>query len=93
MILIKGQDLLMPDDLYFPFEDYQTPMIVKDIYNNQIVGKDTTAMRERAFKFIQQHHSAKVRMENTIKLIEGKTLDIIEDFNKLRSNNKRLNSV
>jgi len=73
MIMRKfnGIDDIIPDDLYIPFEGYNNPQVVKDLFE-QWEDKDTMFMRKSAFDFIQTYHSSKVRMENIINVIEGK---------------------
>jgi len=73
MIMRKfmNMDKVIPDDLYVPFDSYNNPIVVKDLWD-EWKNKDTTEIRKKAFDFIQQFHSSKVRMEQTIEILEGK---------------------
>jgi len=67
----KGMDDVIPPNLYYPFNSYKNPMEIKVIFN-KIQKTDTMPMRRKAFNFIQKYHSSVVRMENTLKVIQGK---------------------
>ena len=63
-------DDLIPRDLYIGFDSYNNPgFVVEQI--NKWSKKDTAQIRQNIFKFMQTFHSSKVRMDNTIKLING----------------------
>lgn len=65
---------IFPPNLYFGFDSYKDPKIVKSIWNKikRMSDKDKNDMRKKAFDFIQSYHSSKVRMAQTIEVIEGK---------------------
>lgn len=67
----KWQEKVIPDDIYIPFYDYKDPMIVKQLFE-EWKTKDKRPIRKKAFEFMQRYHSSKVRMQNTLNLIEGK---------------------
>jgi len=67
----KWQDRIIPDDIYVPFYDYKDPMIIKNLFDEWRT-KDKEPIRKKAFEFIQRYHSSKVRMQNTLNIIEGK---------------------
>ena len=70
MIMRKFNDMdsHIPDDLYVPFDSYDEPMVVKRLWD-EWKYRDTSDMRERAFKYIQEHHSSQKRMENVLKVM------------------------
>jgi len=69
----KKMDDLIPRDLYFGFDKYNNSDadLVAEYYQRAL-KEDTTAMREKAFKYIQQNHSCKVRVKEILNKIEGK---------------------
>jgi hypothetical protein len=69
----KRMDDLIPRDLYFGFDKYSNSDadLVAEYYQRTL-KEDTTAMRERAFKYIQQNHSCKVRIKEILNRIKGK---------------------
>lgn len=67
----KWQEKILPDDIHILFHSYKDPMVVKDLWK-EWKKKNTMPMRKKAFEFMQRYHSSKVRMENTLKVIEGK---------------------
>ncbi len=80
----KGQENVIPDDLYFPIWDYSWDSVeqIKE-YWNKIKKSDLNEKRKEIFNFIQRYHSSKERMRQTLELIEGKRdkLDIfLEDL-------------
>ena len=66
-----GIDDIIPDDLYYSFDSYDNPEYVKELWERSCF-EDTWPMRENIFNFMQTHHSAKVRMKETIDVLEGK---------------------
>lgn len=70
MIMRKFNDMdtYIPDDLYFPFYNYDDPHYVKELWD-EFKNKDTSDIRKRAFNYIQEHHSSKVRMKQILKLL------------------------
>lgn len=65
----KNMDLLIPDDLYVPFYNYDNPNAVKELWNKWKT-KETNDMRVKAFKFIQEKHSSLVRIKEVLEYIE-----------------------
>lgn len=65
---------IIPPDLYFGFDSYKDPGIVKEYWEKikKMPDEEKNEMRQKAFNFIQTHHSSKVRMKQTIEVIEGK---------------------
>lgn len=79
----KKMDDIIPDNLYVPFYSYDDPYVVKTLFD-EWKNKDTSKIRKRAFKYIQRHHSCKVRMKNVVNVIEEKqdtTKSFIEEQN------------
>lgn len=74
---------IFPNDMYFGFDSYKDPNVVKELWQKiqKMSHDEKNRMRERAFNFIQKYHSSKVRMAQTIELIGGKRdkLDIFLD--------------
>jgi hypothetical protein len=80
----KEMDKVIPPDLYIPFRSYSNKdaKYVIDTHRKWL-SIDKTSMRKKAFEFIQKYHSSKVRMDNIIKVIEGKQNSIkamIDEF-------------
>jgi len=65
----KGMDDFIPDDLYYSFDSYDNPAIVSD-YWNEIQNIDTHPMRKKAFEYIQQNHSSKVRIKQILNILK-----------------------
>jgi hypothetical protein len=63
-------DSIIPSELYYSFDSYEDPYIVKN-YFEEIKKIDTKPLQQEAFEYMQRYHSAKERMRNTIKVIEG----------------------
>jgi hypothetical protein len=70
MIMRKFMDMdkYIPDDLYVPFYSYKDPMVVKNLWD-EWKDKDTMEMKQKAFKYVQQHHSCKVRMKQVLDVL------------------------
>ena len=69
----KGMDNVIPPDLYFPFDGY-TPddaEFVRECYKQKCYYNGNGKMREKAFKYIQQHHSSKVRLLDIMEAVNG----------------------
>lgn len=66
----RGMDDLIPRDLYFGFDTYDEndADMVAEYYQRSLV-EDTMPMREKAFKYIQQNHSCKVRVKEILDYI------------------------
>jgi hypothetical protein len=66
----KNMNKMIPDDLYYPFNDYkpQDADYVKETFD-RIKTEDTTPMRKRAFDYIQQNHNCKIRIGEVLKRI------------------------
>ena len=73
MIIRKFKDMddIIPPDLYYPFDSYERKdaKYVKDLFR-KISKTDTWPMRCKAFRFIQQNHSSKIRMKQIIDVLE-----------------------
>jgi hypothetical protein len=65
----KDMDRYIPEDLYVPFYSYNDPMIVKNLWD-EWKNRNTTKMREKAFQYMQSHHSCKRRLEDVLKVLE-----------------------
>jgi len=72
----KWMDEVIPPELYYSFDSYKDPYIVKE-YFEQIKKIDTKPLQLEAFNYMQRYHSAKERMRNTIKVIEGEQDSVI----------------
>ena len=76
---------IFPRELYFGFDSYKNPEIVKEYWEKiqKMTDSEKNDMRQKAFDFVQKYHSSKERMRQTIELIEEKRdkLDIfLEDI-------------
>jgi len=62
---------IIPDDLYYPIHDYSKASAyqVKELWQ-EILNTDTMPMRKKAFNYIQQNHSCKVRMAEVIQRVK-----------------------
>lgn len=62
---------IIPDDLYYPIYDYskQSAYQVKELWQ-EILNTDTNPMREKAFNYIQQNHSCKVRLAEVLQRVK-----------------------
>lgn len=71
MIMRKFNDMdnYIPDDLYVPFDSYDNPQYIKELWN-EWKSKDTTKMRQDAFEFVQFRHSSKKRLKKVIETID-----------------------
>lgn len=67
----KGMDKIIPDNLYYSINSYDNPQETLRHWKT-IQKMDTSRMRREAFDFIQRHHSATRRMEDTLNVINGK---------------------
>jgi len=67
----KNMDELIPDDLYISFDSYSESdaYFVKDQFEYW-KKRDTIEIRKKAFDFIQQNHSCKVRIGEELRLIQ-----------------------
>lgn len=61
----KGMDDIIPPDLYYSFNSYSSvgAEFVKECYNKKCYQKSNIEMRHRAFNYMQQNHSSKVRLK------------------------------
>jgi|GEM_PF-4983282 len=68
----KNMDYLIPQDLYYSFDDYSDDSAKKviDIYKNKCYKKNNKLMREKAFNYIQQCHSSRVRLKYILQILE-----------------------
>lgn len=60
--------------LYFGFDDYNHPEVVKSLWEkiNKMSNTEKNIIKQNVFNFIQTYHSSKIRMKQTIEVIEGK---------------------
>lgn len=65
----KWMDNIIPEDLYISFDSYDNPQVVFDLWK-KYKKMDTKNIREKAFKFIQENHSSKIRMGQVLCLSE-----------------------
>lgn len=76
---------IIPEDMWFTFKSYDKDGIkeIKEHWNKieKISNFEKNNLRIKIFNFMQKYHSSKVRMKQTIELIEGKRnkLDIFLD--------------
>lgn len=67
---------IIPDNLWFPFYSYDNRGVeqVKEYWDKikKMGDNEKNKMKQKVFDFIQKYHSSKVRMQQTIELIEGK---------------------
>jgi len=70
------QKYIIPEDLYFTFYSYDNKGLeqVKEHWEKikKMSDNEKDEMKQKVFDFIQKYHSSKVRMAQTIELIEGK---------------------
>jgi hypothetical protein len=71
-------DNIIPPDLYYPFDSYDDNAVGDVRYYYEIMCKNqpNTEMRQKAFKYIQQKHSSKVRMKDIMDVILGKRKEV-----------------
>jgi hypothetical protein len=63
----KNMDKVIPSDIYFPINSYDDESIEKTVYYyKKCLTEDTSKMREKAFKYIQENHSCKVRIREVL---------------------------
>jgi hypothetical protein len=67
----KWQEKILPDSLQILFDSYKDPFVVKELWKKWS-KTNTSKIRENAFNFIQKYHSSKIRMKNTLNVINGK---------------------
>jgi len=72
MIMRKfmNMDEIIPDDLYVPFDSYNDPYVVKELWD-EWKNKDTWKMREYAFDYMQFYHSSKTRIKSVLDILKG----------------------
>jgi len=78
----KDMDKIFPEDIYYPFDSYDDPYVVKELFE-RACKENTMPMRKRAFEFIQTYHNCKKRMSDVIEVIEGrkdKIPQLLEDL-------------
>ena len=68
------QKYIIPEEMWFPFYDYNDIKAVEEQWKkiNKLSTNEKNKIKENIFNFIQKYHSSKVRMAQTIELIEGK---------------------
>lgn len=66
----KGMDELIPEDLYYSFDSYDDPQIVKQHWD-EIQKTGNLRLKRRVFDYMQQHHSSKVRIKQIIDILKG----------------------
>jgi len=61
---------IIPDDLYYPIHSYGQMAVyqVKELWE-EILNTDTNPIREKAFNYIQQNHSCKIRMAEVLRKV------------------------
>jgi hypothetical protein len=68
----KGMDAIIPPDLYFPINSYRADGVDLLIDHWNFIKKtNTRPLQERAFKYMQQHHSCKERMKFVLQMLKG----------------------
>jgi hypothetical protein len=69
----KDMDTIFPDDIYYPFDSYDDPHVVKELFDRAKSDmSDNIEMRQKAFDFIQTHHNCEKRMADVVEVIEGR---------------------
>jgi hypothetical protein len=63
----KNMDDIIPNDIYYPFDSYNDPYVVKNIFDN--IG-DASKIKQKAFNYMQQNHSSVVRMKEILNYIK-----------------------
>jgi len=62
---------IIPDDLYYPFDSYgQKGVEAVNLAWQQIQRTNTWPMRRKAFQYIQQNHSCKVRIAEVLEKVK-----------------------
>ena len=65
-------DDYIPRDLYWGFDSYDNDAVNQVVeYYRRSLTEDTMPMRIKAFNYIQQNHSCKVRLKEILDHIEG----------------------
>jgi hypothetical protein len=69
----KNVDHILPPDIYYPFDGYTEDDAKKvvDIYKNKCFNKENNLLRDKAFNYIQQNHSCKVRVKSILDILKG----------------------
>jgi hypothetical protein len=70
MIMRKYMNMekFIPDDLYVPFHSYDDVGVVKDLWDKW-KNKDTIKIRKKAFRYIQDNHSSKIRIGKELSIL------------------------
>lgn len=73
---------IIPDDLYFSFDNYNNDGIeqIKEHYQ-RCLKEDTMPMKIKAFEFMQKYHSCKSRIKDQLDCTEGKKEIGIDYYN------------
>jgi hypothetical protein len=67
----KNMDAIIPPELYYPLTSYGAEGADQFIDHwNKIQKTNTTELQQRAFKYMQQHHSCKVRIQYVLEKIK-----------------------
>ncbi len=68
------QKYIIPEELWFPFYDYKDINFVKEQWEKikKLSDHEKNNIRKKIFDFMQNHHSSKIRMKQTVELIEEK---------------------
>lgn len=67
VIMRKFREDIIPEDLYFPFYSYDNQGVDQAaMHYKMILQSDTREIQETAFRYIQQHHSCKVRIKEVL---------------------------
>jgi hypothetical protein len=68
----KNQDAIIPEDLYYPFTSYGADGVNQVLEHWEKIQKtDTRPMQEKAFKYMQTHHSCEVRLKFVLEKLNG----------------------
>jgi len=63
----KGQEKLIPDDLYVPFYNYDDPEVVRDLFIEwENKSDEKKKMKERAFKYMQKYNNNIIRNKQAL---------------------------
>ena len=67
----KHMDAVIPDNLYYKIESYKNESIDLLIDHwNRLKKENTRPLQEKAFKFVQEHHSCKARLAFVLDMLK-----------------------
>ena len=67
----KNMSATIPDELYYPFDSYGNDGVDQVLEHWETINKtDTTKIRQKAFDYMQMHHSCKARLSFVLEKLE-----------------------